>query len=167
MVSQINKSSLLDQILSLAYACPGSLETIGIARLHPREVFSLWSATQTISLLIFLGYRVYLLYYSSQAFPLSYTISEVALCCWLFLLIPSLSSWFRREFSQPGAMSDHYYIWGTDGSIFKPNHLGGSISVTNKETHFDLTHTCTQDTHLCPSFYNPQLYQSLGTSEKQ
>lgn len=92
MVSQMNKSSLLDQILSLAYACKGSVETTGISCLHPREVFSLWSVIQAISPLIFLAYTVYLLCYSSPDFPMKATIFEVALCRWLFLLIPSLSS---------------------------------------------------------------------------
>ena len=130
MVSQINKSSLLDWILSLAHARPGSVEAIGMAHLYPKEVFSLWSATQAISPLIFLGYRVYLLYYSSWDFPRKNTIFEVALCPWLFLLIPSLSSWFRVERMQPGAISDHLYTpQGTNDSIFKHSNLRGSISV--------------------------------------
>lgn len=87
MVSQINKSSLLDWILSLARACPGSTEPTGMVHLIPKDIFNLWSATQAISPLIFLGYRVYLLYYSSWVFPQRNTVSEVALC-------PCYVSWF-------------------------------------------------------------------------
>lgn len=129
MVSQINKSSLLDWILSLACVCPCSTEPTGMVHLIPKDVFNLSSATQAISPLIFLGYRVYLLYYWPWAFPQRNTVFEVALC-------PCYFSWFlpfqliQSKARQPGAMSDHRYTpQGTNDSIFKHSNLRGSTSV--------------------------------------
>lgn len=42
MVPQMNKSSILDQILSLAYAHTGSAEVTATASVLPKEVFSFY-----------------------------------------------------------------------------------------------------------------------------
>lgn len=105
MVSKINKSSLLDWILSLARVCPGSMEPTGMVHLIPKDVFNLSSATQAISPLIFLGYRVYLLYYSSWAFPQRNTVFEVVLC-------PCYFSWFLPfQLIQREARAARCHIW--------------------------------------------------------
>lgn len=105
MVSQINKSSLLDRILSLACACPCSTEPTGMVHLIPKDVFNLSSATQAISPLIFLGYRVYLLYYSPWAFPQRNTVFEVALC-------PCYFSWFLPfQLIQSKARAARCHVW--------------------------------------------------------
>ena len=106
VVSQINKRSLLDWILSLAYAWLGFLEATGVACPYPREVFSLWSATQAISPLIFLGYRAYLLYYSSQLFH-GETLFLKLLCAFgrFSRFLPLLAD------SQNGVQSARCHIW--------------------------------------------------------
>lgn len=133
MVSQINKGSLLGWVLPLAYACLGFLEAIGIACLHPRQVLSLWPAIQAISPLIFLGYRVYLLYYSSQLFHREKLFLKLLCAVGYFSwLLPFLADAERSSVSQAGATSDHHYIpRGTNSSIFKHGNNRGFISVAH------------------------------------
>lgn len=121
---------------------PGVFRGHWIACPYPREVFSLWIAIQAMSLLIFLGYRVYLLYYSSRLFHRETLILKF-LCAvgYFYQFLPFLAD---SEWSSVSLLPYLITIIFVEAqmAVFLSIAISGVLFqqlMGHKELHFDLS----------------------------